>query len=140
MRSLTSLACLCSLSLLTACGAQDGYYDTNGNYVAPPNATTDVHRRHSPSPGGSSDDYYGRRHHDRYDNGTYAYERRGYYDYDGYYIDRDDHLNAPESMFPPRGMCRVWFTDRVPSKQPGIESCDGIRTRVPDGAYVIYGG
>ncbi len=142
MRIIPSLACISALSLLAACGGQDGYYDNNGNYIAPPNATTDAQRVHSPSPGQSSGDYYRERHpHKRHGNGKpYNYERRGYYDDNGYYIDGNDELNVPEDMFPPRGMCRVWFTDRVPSRQPGIESCTNIRSRVPAGAYVIYGG
>jgi hypothetical protein len=49
-------------------------------------------------------------------------------------------MNDHSCMFPPRGMCRVWFTKRAPANQPAIESCNGIKSRVPAGAYVIYGG
>jgi hypothetical protein len=146
MRTLTTLACLSTL-LLTACGnPNEGYYDANGNYIPPANTTTEVQRRHSPSPAAHMDERYSDRRmgryrepsdYDRYDR----YDRRGYYDYNGYYVSNDDrYMDVPAGMFPPRGMCRVWFTDRVPSDQPAIESCDGIHARVPAGAYVIYGG
>lgn len=140
MRTLTSLACVSLISLLAACG-DNQRYDANGNYMAPPNATTEAQRTHSPSPGHSSDDYYGDRNHGRYADGApYTYDRRGYYDNNGYYVTNDSGLNVPQDMFPPRGMCRVWFTDRSPANQPAVESCNNIKSRVPAGAYVIYGG
>lgn len=132
MRILPMITCFSALTLLAACGEQEGYYDSNGNYVAPSNVTTQAQRNHAPSPGHSGDGY-GHEHHDRYD-------RAGYYDYNGYYIAKDGGLNVPEDMSPPRGMCRVWFVDRVPANQPAVESCDSIKSRVPAGAYVIYGG
>lgn len=149
MRTLTLLTCLSGAVLLSACGYPDyGYYDANGNYVPAPNATTEAQRVRSPSPGQPHHDYY----RDRYDNTyygdrrvvetttTYTYDRPGYYDYNGYYVGERGAFNVPRGMFPPRGMCRVWFPDRLPENQPPVETCVGIRDRVPAGAYVVYGG
>jgi len=137
MRPLNLLACISAASLLAACATQSGYYDANGNYIPPANHTTDAQRVHSPAPGGTGNTsgYYV----DRTDR-VYNYDRRGYYDYNGYYIADVRGMGVPNSMFPPRGMCRAWFPDRVPADQPNIESCNGINSRVPAGAYVIYGG
>lgn len=143
----TPLPLLACLTMLSACGDPNrGYYDANGNYVPPPNATSDAQRTHAPDPGHT--DKYGYRDHYR-DHGvvkrttvttTYTYDRPGYYDYYGDYTSFSGDLNAPAELFPPRGMCRVWFPERAIENQPAVESCDGIRARVPDGAYVIYGG
>jgi len=132
MRTLSTLVCVSLVSLLSACGTpSDGYYDTNGNWI-PNNPHTGAN--HAPLPGGTYDADY--------DSNVpaYTYTRRGYYDYNGYYIAKDGGLSVPPEMFPPRGMCRVWFTERDAAHQPPIESCNGIRARVPAGAYVIYGG
>lgn len=141
-RILTFLACASVVSLVSACGTPNGgYYDANGNYIAtdtPHNISTNAH---SPLPGGThryhadTVDYY-----DGYYQENSHYSRRGYYDDNGNYIAKDSALTVPQNMFPPRGMCRVWFTDRATTDQPDIESCNGIRSRVPAGAYVIYGG
>ncbi len=138
-RSLAVLACISLVSLLTACGPSNGYYDSHGNFI--PAETTPKNARNNMD--------YAHPDHDSYQNSWdyddhYAahvhYDRRGYYDRNGdYVVGYSDH-NVPENMFPPRGMCRVWFTERSPSDQPAIESCDGIKSRVPAGAYVIYGG
>ncbi len=151
MRTITTLATLSLVALLSACGMpNDGYYDANGNYVPPPNATTDAQRFRAPDPGRSY-----RHDHDRDRAGyyeerpvvvvppgapAYIYDRAGYYDYNGYYVTFDDRMEVPQGMFPPRGMCRIWLPGRVPSKQPAIETCNNIQARVPAGAYVIYGG
>jgi hypothetical protein len=103
MRIITSLAYLSAVSLLAACGAQDGYYDTNGNYIAPPNTTTEAQRNHAPSPGGtSSNDYHGHPHNRHADGAPYSYNRRGYYDNNGYYVAESTQMDMPEGMFPPR--------------------------------------
>lgn len=129
------LTCISVVSLLAACGpTSDGYYDTNGNWIA----TNTTHQPHAPLPGGTHDP---RVDNNDYNNGyNVHYSRRGYYDYNGYYIPADSGLTVPDNMFPPRGMCRVWMMDRRASEQPMAESCDGIKSRVPAGAYVIYGG
>lgn len=146
MRTTTSLICLSTLSLLTACGMgmpDDGSYDTNGNYLPPRNATTDAQRNGAPNPsantGSSYSDYHSGAQDKKHNGHNYNYDRRGYYDADGHYYKMLD-LEAPDGMMPPRGMCRVWFPDRVPSQQPDMESCGKMRTRVPAGAYMIYGG
>jgi hypothetical protein len=143
MRKLTTLACVSVMALLSACGTpNDGYYDANGNYV-PNNPYNRTAHDHSPLPGGTAEH--------RYDNPnrgvttttttTYNYDRAGYYNQYGEYVGMDNsNVVVPNDMFPGRGMCRVWFPDRVPPNQPGIESCNGIQSRVPAGAYVIYGG
>jgi len=142
MRTVSSLACVSLISLLSACTTPDsGYYDTHGNWIA--NNPNNANRSHAPLPGGTRDD-------SAYDDNhavtttvtttTYDYDRPGYYNYDGTYIGTRSNFKVPKDMFPPRGMCRVWFADRVPVNQPPVESCDGIKSRVPAGAYVIYGG
>src|SRR4051812_41416572 len=128
MRSLTSFACLSLLSLLSACATpSDGYYDANGNWIAYNRYNREAHN-HSPLPGGT---------HPPYDDSRAvtttvtpnSYARPGYYDYNGYYVAKAD-LNTPQDMFPPRGMCRVWFPDRAAVHQPAIEACDNIQSRV----------
>lgn len=145
VRSLALFTSLSLVTLLAACGTPDGgYYDANGNYMPTDTPHNMKKSSHSPLPGGTR--YY---HSDRtYNNAGYNdnysehpyYTHRGYYDYNGYYIARDNSLTVPQDMFPPRGMCRVWFADRALSNQPDIESCNDIRARLPNGAYVIYGG
>lgn len=140
MRILPSLACLSLLSLLAACDEPSrGYYDESGRYIynssnssAPfqHDVTTRDHAR--------NDAAY---HHARRDEGTYTYDRRGYYDYEGTYsATYNNGMTVPSTMFPGRGLCRVWFADRTLSNQPAVESCTNIKQRVPAGAYVIYGG
>ena len=129
------LALLACVSLLAACEPPSGgYYDRNGTWIPTDTPHNMEKRAHAPSPGYDSRYDHG----DYYEDYYYDYDRRGYYDRYGYY-DRDD-LGVPEGMFPPRGMCRVWFKDRPVSEQPPVESCNSIRARVPYGAYVIYGG
>ncbi len=135
IRALSLVTCVSVVSLLAACGpTSDGYYDTNGNWIA----TNTTHKPHAPLPGGTNNDFAERDNFGHTNNVNYS--RRGYYDYNGYYIPNDSGLTVPQSMFPPRGMCRVWMMDRKASDQPAVESCDGIKSRVPAGAYVIYGG
>lgn len=118
---------------LAACGTPDGgYYDANGNYIPTDTPHNMQQDQHSPLPGGPRT-YYGQAPY-------YKYDRAGYYDRNGYYIERNSGFEVPDNMFPPRGMCRVWFVERALVDQPAVESCNGIRSRVPAGAYVIYGG
>jgi len=143
MRTIPLLICVSALSLLAACGSNDGYYDSNGNWVPPANATTQAQRVHAPDPAMNYSDHPYRPVDGavtRTTTVTTYYDRAGYYDSNGYYVAEDVAPVVPEGMFPPRGMCRVWFSNRTPDHQPAVESCDGIRTRVPAGAYVIYGG
>ncbi len=132
--------CILTLSLLAACASNPtgGYYDANGKFISnnPQNRNAAIHAPNSGAMTGAAPDYYG--------SGTtrviIAYDRPGYYDYNGYYIPPDGGLNVPESMLPPRGMCRIWLPGRADSAQPPVESCDHIQMRVPMGAYVVYGG
>ena len=136
MRNLKSLTCISLIALLAACGTpSDGYYDANGNYV-PYNLNHKENHDHAPLPGGTASDQptsY------TTTTTTYSYDRPGYYDRNGYYSTMRG-VRAPSDMLPPSGMCRIWFANRQPGNQPDIESCDGIQSRVPAGAYVIYGG
>ncbi len=128
--SRTTLPMLTLATLLAACGVpSDGYYAADGTFVSY-NRDHRSSYNHSPDPAAV----------DAYHADTYRYDRRGYYDYNGRYVTAETSLNVPPEMFPPAGMCRVWFIDRELSNQPPVESCDGVRTRVPAGAYVIYGG
>lgn len=148
-RNLTILACL-SLSLLTACGnPNNGYYDDNGNFVKNQDTPYNTRERPHSSPLGSDGVPYRERYTDPRGRTYYndrnnayrpaAYDRMGYYDSRGYYVN-DDAFSVAPNMFPPRGMCRVWFTTRPASAQPPVESCNNIRNRVPEDAYVIFGG
>lgn len=132
MRPLPTLACVSMIALLAACGqSSDGYYDANGDYqynaanASAPFAHDVTLRDHAKNA-----------------NPKNTYDRRGYRDnYGNYVADNEDiGMSVPNSMFPPRGMCRVWFTNRNNVDQPPVESCNRIRTRMPAGAYVIYGG
>lgn len=132
----TLLACACLMPVLAACEAPDGgYYDKNGNWIATGSPYAVSKQSHAPLPGGPRDGYYDE------DNSYYKYDRRGYYDsYGTYVVAVPVMTSVPDSMFPPRGMCRVWFPDRMLTDQPRVESCNGIHSRVPAGAYVIFGG
>jgi len=131
-RALASLACVSLVSLLAACAPAGGHYDADGKYVS------DYNNGSYPNTAVTHDRHYNRTARVDYDN--YQYIRRGYYDYNGYYAAADAGPDMPQGMFPPRGMCRVWFTERAPSQQPPVESCNGIRSRAPNGSYVVYGG
>jgi hypothetical protein len=131
MRTLSLLTCASLAVLVSACAeTPGGYYDDKGNFVR--TAGNSAPFEHNVT----------LRDKARLENRAHAYERRGYYDYYGNYMEHDeDGLNVPTSMFPPRGMCRVWFTDgRGLRDQPPVQACSQIRSRVPAGAYVIYGG
>ncbi len=147
MRKTTKLLCVSMLTLLSACATpDDGYYDKNGNWIAY-NRYNETAHPHAPLPGGT-DNRTDRTYYNDNGNGngtttvtttTYSYDRPGYYDRNGYYSTMRG-VRAPDDMLPPTGMCRVWFPNRAPEDQPGIESCSGIQGRIPAGAYVVYGG
>lgn len=135
-RSLPILVCASFVSLLAACGPSNGgYYDANGNFVqAGAPYPTKKTARYSDQNDMYGNDYYANRQYD--DNRRREYTR---YDHNGYPVNSDG-LAVPDNMMPPRGMCRIWFPQRPMANQPSVESCDNIRTRVPHGAFVIYGG
>lgn len=123
MNTPCKMACLSLLSIIAAC-APAGYYDSNGEYRSY----------------GQSDSF----RHEHAMAGTVhthedSYSHSGYYDRDDNYVEEDSGLYIPREYLPPRGMCRVWFADRSLRDQPAVESCNGIKNRVPDGAFVIYG-
>lgn len=152
MKLAKTLACVGLLAALTACGDDNGYYDSLGNWHAKgPDARSN-------KAGWSGETYKGNNYYtdnsarrgdsarvtdyDRAkDRDRSPYKRAGYYDYNGRYIPASASVPyVDRSYFPPRGMCRVWFVDRDEWDQPEPESCVGIRYRIPEGAYVIYGG
>lgn len=145
MRTVVSIACVSVLALLAACSPPaDGYYDAQGNYISydrnksrtayhPPEYPDETRTSGIPADRQVIVPVVGT-------TPTYVYTQRGYYDYSGNYITGASGLAVPQSMFPPAGLCRIWLIDRALAAQPPIESCVGIQTRVPAGAYVIYGG
>jgi hypothetical protein len=133
MNDFTKLA-LASCLLAGAC-APSGQYDSNGTYHAYGNS--DSYRNEHAMANDAPADYYSAV---PAGTTTVVYSRPGYYDYNGYYITGDNGPSVPHNLLPPRGLCRVWFTDRPEDRQPPVESCQGIQSRVPVGAYVIYGG
>lgn len=148
MRALPLLTCFSLMSVLSACGTQGDLYDSKGNRVDNPNNPYPYNNSDYPN---SRNSYYDRDYDNRASSQnrrvsttttttTYKYDRPGYYNYDGSYIGTEIDFIVPEDMFPPRGKCRIWYSDRDPSDQPRVQSCKGIKSRVPDGAYVIYGG
>ena len=126
-RAVTLLACAATASLLASCGPpNDGYYDSNGRYV--PGSSVRLNE-HYPALGGRNQDYSARDHDRRYYNDDDRYGDR--------YYAGNEHV--PANMLPPRGKCRVWFTNRSDANQPPVESCKNIRDRAPRGSFVIYG-
>ncbi len=128
MNIIRTITCLSLVSFMAAC-APSGYYDSNGEYRS--YGKSDSFRHGNAMAGTPNTNVY---------PAEVTYSRAGYYDRNGYYIATDSGPRVPQSFFPPRGMCRVWFADRVANDQPRVESCSGIQNRVPVGAYVIYGG
>lgn len=137
MRITKPLAVLSLLTVLAACGAQhNGYYAADGTYVKPHDGafSNDINERRA------NYDQTVIAEQQKAAASRYAFERRGYYDYYGNFIVLDSSMGVPPAMFPPAGMCRVWFPDRPLQTQPRVESCANISDRAPSGTYVIYGG
>jgi len=139
MNTLTKIGCLSLAALMAGC-VPAGYYDSNGVYRS--YGKSDSFRNEHAMAGTpeTSTTTYSDEYAVAPSTTTIIYTKPGYYDRNGYYIAADSGPHVPEDLFPPRGMCRVWFTDRAVSYQPPVESCNGIQSRVPAGAYVIYGG
>ena len=141
-RSLLVLTCISAVLLLSACGSPDkGYYNDNNRFVrtdTPHNMTKREHvAREVP------DDNYRGNNSNRYVNDDDVYSHAGYYNRHGYNLEdrgMNGNIDVPAGMVPPRGMCRVWFANRVADEQPNPETCKGIKNRVPSGAFVVYGG
>ena len=48
------------------------------------------------------------------------------------------HRVAKQYM-PPKGKCRLWYTDRPAHRQPKIGSCKKLGKKIPRGAVLIRG-
>lgn len=136
---LISLACA-ALTVVSACSSEPtaGYYDSNGRYVPynPQNRNAAIHAPNSAAMRDGEEETY-----NVYRTRVVRpYDRTGFYDYNGFYIALDGGLEIPQDMFPPEGMCRIWFLNRPYDKEPQPESCTGIQSRVPRGAYIVYSG
>lgn len=155
MRRLPLLACASLVTLLAACAEQErGYYDANGNYVYSYKDTEVLggnrdREKWPGKPAGYYKDTTGKNYDRRVVRAPgavvvaepqYMYQLEGYYNSYGDYIGPTANFTVPSDMWPPRGMCRVWFPNRAPSTQPDVESCDGLINRVPVNAYIVYGG
>jgi hypothetical protein len=156
VRTLRKCGLLAAIMALAACAC--GHYDKDGHYVtsntdgvkdygAPPAAIVNAP---VPEPQTEVQETVTRSYAPATDTDTtttrtttittYGYERAGLYDARGIYVAPGSGPAVPASMMPPEGLCRIWFANRPLQNQPGIESCQDIRTRVPLGSYVIYGG
>jgi hypothetical protein len=47
---------------------------------------------------------------------------------------------VPPGHYPKEGECRLWYEGRPPGQQPKAASCSSLMGRVPDGAFILYGG
>jgi hypothetical protein len=130
MNRIYKISCLSLLSVMAAC-APAGYYDSNGEYRS--YGQSDGFRNEHAMAGTPDINNHPA------DTVYIPDNHVSYYDNDHHYTEEDSGIRIPRESFPPRGMCRVWFTDRPASSQPPVESCNDIRSRVPNGAYVIYG-
>ncbi len=140
MKLVTALTSLTLLTLTCACQPA-GYYDSNGEYHTYGRSDTYRHDKAiADAPSDETGTYYAESS-TASPTTTVIYDRAGYYDRNGYYISPNrGPRGVPADFLPPRGMCRMWFSDRRLDDQPPVESCRGIQDRVPDDAYVIYGG
>ena len=116
---------LLTFALITAC-VKPGYYDNKGNWVqAPAPSSMQRDKLHNP-------EYPFRPN----DNSNPS--RASYNSIPGVGI-QEAQMDVPPSMYPPANMCRIWLSDRSVDQQPEVEPCDGIQSRAPAGAYIIYG-
>lgn len=156
MKPIKTFACLSIIAALAACGPNDGYYDSLGNYHQGSRASNAADS--TVQPGFSGETYRGNNYYtdssarrgdskrvvdyDRNrDLDRLPYKRAGYYDYRGRYIPASRTVvYTDREYFPPRGQCRIWYNDRDWDDQPAVEECTTIYRRVPQDAYVIYGG
>lgn len=52
----------------------------------------------------------------------------------------NDQVQVPADRMPPPGLCRAWFQDRPPERQPASGPCDILRAHLPEGAVLLDGG
>lgn len=48
-------------------------------------------------------------------------------------------VRIPPGHMPPKGMCRIWYTDRPPGHQPPAGNCRVLKRYVPYNAVLIWG-
>jgi hypothetical protein len=47
-------------------------------------------------------------------------------------------LNVPPGQLPAPGLCRLWFPDRPPGRQPKARPCAEVESGAPAGTWVLY--
>jgi hypothetical protein len=47
-------------------------------------------------------------------------------------------LNVPPGQLPRPGLCRLWFPDRPPGRQPKARPCAEVESGAPAGTWVLY--
>jgi hypothetical protein len=47
-------------------------------------------------------------------------------------------LNVPPGQLPKPGLCRLWFPDRPPGRQPKARPCAEVESGAPAGTWVLY--
>lgn len=140
MNKVKLMACVPLVLLAAACEPTEGYRDKNGNYMpANPYGNERINQvsnaEYTAYPGVVPPKPARKR------IITYVFDQPGYYNPEGVLVTAvQSGFEVPQNMLPPRGQCRVWLPKRNAYDQPAIESCAGIEQRVPDGAYIIYGG
>ncbi len=45
-----------------------------------------------------------------------------------------EHAGVPVAYLPPPGFCRIWYPERVPTRQPEVSACN---VQVPPGAILV---
>lgn len=140
--------------LLAACGESNGYYDTNGvyhTYQPAANESTPTSKAttsNDPRPRDKAVVQEREQHmYKRVDgrvvkvNPPFSFVEPGYYGPNGYLLTEvPAGFVVPGHMLPPAGYCRIWFPARSAMEQPPVETCTGIKHRVPANAYIVYGG
>ena len=161
-RFTTLLACVSTVALLAACDPHydNGYYDANGNYVSSENGANVTQKNHNNDvwPGkpigyyndsnnyNNDPSYVPPAHHVvrtttvTTDDGAYLYERAGVYNLQGDYLGSASSNGIPSRITPSRGMCMVYFPDRMNNDQPQPQSCNGLMEHAPAGSLIVFGG
>ena len=156
------LALAASTALLGACDPHydNGYYDANGNYVSVPDTHVGADRNKAAWPGkpiGYYDDSNNYNNDPSYVpparrvvrttrvvttdvDGTYVYELPGVYNLSGDYLGTAAQNGIPSRIAPSRGLCTVYFPDRMNYDQPNPQSCNGLMERAPSGSLIVFGG
>lgn len=117
-----TLITLSLMSALMAC-ADSSYHDSNGMYRSGTIKNDDFRHEQHVMAGSPS----------RVIPLTQAsYRQAGYYDRHSKFIAAMDGGPHVEKQYhPPRGMCRLWFVDRIAENQPDVDYCAHVHTTVP---------